>query len=277
MRVHVVCRLNQARSIIASAALRKIYPNLKIYSSGISAQNGGPIPKITLEIAERWGLTNLDHSSTLFQSEEPILKGDLVICADDSIFQNLFKFDLNCKLVNVLDYVLADFLVPSDPVSLPFSEVEVELAKMVVATNKALQANQAEEKKIPALIYAQGEESTAARFINSWLESNQGIAIDMNWRIPDASIWERFDIKTAFFNPRFPTQLNQFTAGSLYCSDFEIDNQLDLITKPEWLNFLESLEVPKLLIIGASEGYSDLAPGQIISLLHANKLDFQFS
>lgn len=74
MRIHVICRLNQARSIITAAVIRKIYPELRVFSSGIQANPGQPIPTVIAKIAYKWDLQNIDHYSTDLASSEPIQK-----------------------------------------------------------------------------------------------------------------------------------------------------------------------------------------------------------
>ena len=159
MRIHIVCRQNQARSLVASALLRQHYPNFEIFSSGIQAKTGNPIPPIIHQIANRWGLDLLDHFSTNFKDGETLQESDLVICADKAIHSHLAGLNLPGSLLNVQQWSLADFLLPFDPMGVSPFEIEVELAKMIIATASTVVAHIgfSRSSNISALIYTRAK------------------------------------------------------------------------------------------------------------------------
>lgn len=275
MRVHVICRLNQARSIISSAVIRKIYPELEVFSSGILAQSMAPIPQVILDIAERWGLAKLDHLSTNFSLGEVVRDEDLLLCADSSIYLHLSNLGVPGKLIDVSALALDAQLVPTDPVQMSAFATEIELAKMSIAVLKALNdaGLRPTSNSIDAIIFSDPQNIAFQEYLKEWLASSKGVAIDMNWQIPDPLIWRAIGLEVSPFNPRSMNQnLGSDFKSEVISSEFEIDNQIDLLSSNAWISFLRELDRPALLLINQVQPDSQLDAKQVFSLIHAGSV-----
>ena len=275
MRIHVVCRQNQARSIITSAILRKLLPDIQIFSSGIEAKTGSPIPIHISDIAERWGLESIDRLSTNFLDSNPAFADDLVICADKSIYSHLAKLIDTSQLLNAQDFALAKFLIPKDPVGMSLYATETELAKLIVTSVCAIESrrNLLESENASALLYEEGFEDLVQEIIKSWLESKKGLVIDLNLRIPNKTVWQSLDFPIKFFDPR---RINEFVniepKNAILVSRFEFDNLARVFTGKFWSNFMRSAKVPLLLLVRSNDKDPVLGPEVVLSLIHTSHL-----
>ena len=68
--ITVVCRHNQARSVMAAAALPRYFPNVEVASAGIAALEGQRIPQSILNLADAWGLEVQDVVSHALQDAQ---------------------------------------------------------------------------------------------------------------------------------------------------------------------------------------------------------------
>jgi len=274
MRVHIVCKFNQARSIVASALVRKLYPELPVFSSGIIAHDGAPIPQFIANIAHRWGLEKFDPISTLFELGEPVRDGDLVICADTEIFEHLALLNLPGTLVDVTQFSLNVALIPSDPRQMSIEETEAELAKMAIASMSVLERHVEVSRphRCTTIFLDNKNSERVIAFIQAWLEETQGFAIDMNWKIPDRDFWLEHKISVTEFNPRnFDLHLASNSAPVMLSSLYEIDNPVEILTSAQWSAFLDSLDSPILGVVRVAS-MDELHAHTIFPLIYASEL-----
>ena len=279
MRVHVVCRLNQARSIVASGALRQLFPDLEFFSSGIQAQSGKPIPQIITEIAHRWSVEEIDHFSMQFGEREEIRSGDLILAADSQIFEYLSNFPLPGKLVDVSTYSLSEFLSPEDPVNMSFESTQFELAKMILASSRAVELNMDVNSgsQISALLSLDSENQLLHQLGKG---DQKRIIIDMQLSIPDPIFWNSNGFKVIQFNHRqIDSGIVMNQEATVLVSRYEVENPIALLLSKKWRELLGSLsrQLPVTLVIRPTTLQGDIGPEATLAMLHSSALELSIS
>ena len=133
--IHIVCRHNQARSIIGAAAIRKFFPEITVVSSGVEANPETPIPKSALEIARMWDLEVMEEQSTPFLDVHDSIKdSDLVLAADSYVAEKIRSFNPKLNVKEFKDFVQRPELVAVDPVVMDIDGISQELAKSVISS-----------------------------------------------------------------------------------------------------------------------------------------------
>lgn len=158
---------------------------------------------------------------------------------------------------------------------MPFYAMEAEIEKMVVASIRALNArlNKQPTAKIEALIYSEPSDPLFLEILENWFKTQNGTAIDMNWRIPDSNIWQELGFHSALFDPRKANnELAPSLSATIFCSKYELDTQSQILTSFSWLEFLNRSPHQYLLLI-TNDLYGQEVPYAFaLSLIHLNKL-----
>lgn len=229
-KVIVICRQNQARSIAASAALRRFYPDLQILSAGTIARPKTPIPTSILEILDEWELDDRDLESTLTTDLPEISQEDFILCADaetKSLFVQQHEIDLDefTRIHILQDFSKSKLEVPIDPVSMDLAETKIQLARSMVlairATRKFLGLSELiNASHIPTIREEHIDVQNA--YTNTPMENR--LIIDTGFSIPNPEVWSRFS-KRVGFNPRqFPNFDDLDLSGQVLTVKHEIDN-----------------------------------------------------
>lgn len=134
--IAVVCRLNQARSIMVSAYLSRILPDLKVISAGVDAIDGQEIPLSIQRLAHDWALEiDKDFSQSVAACLDEILQAELVIVAENSFIQILVDLGIDStKILSMQDSSFDLTQIPRDPLNLDSDAFEVELAKAIMVS-----------------------------------------------------------------------------------------------------------------------------------------------
>ena len=142
-KIAVVCRYNQARSVISSAVLSRYFPDAKILSAGIDAVDGSPIPESIIEIANNWGiklpyLTSISASAAVADLQE----ADFIVVAENEFIPILTELGISDqKVKSMQDEIFAHAFIPFDPVDHHDNVVSVEIAKAVMTTLQQVRSN----------------------------------------------------------------------------------------------------------------------------------------
>jgi len=278
MKFHVVCKLNQARSIISSAHLRNIYRDLSIDSSGIRAQSGQLIPEVIRQIALKWGLTFLDDTSRFFGENMEFSSDHQVLCADDEIWHEISRLNLPCRVVDISRYAWIDNLSPRDPLNMPSSEVEIELAKVLLATQRYVsQEVFAESGQIQAVVGDSNLGFELDLYIRNWLKKCSGIVFDMNWQVPDPEFWNlASDLKRDFDFRNISKETIQSLEGysGIVYSRYEIDDAERILLSLGWRESLLKVaeNSPILLAVRLSNQHYPSRAAEVLALLYSNDL-----
>jgi protein-tyrosine-phosphatase len=135
-KIAVVCRYNQARSVISSAVLARYFPGAKILSAGVNAVDASPIPESILEIASNWGI-NLPYLTSISTSSvvQDLQEADLIVVAENEFIPILTEMGISdTKIKSMQDEIFAHAFIPFDPIDHHDNVVSVEIAKAVMTT-----------------------------------------------------------------------------------------------------------------------------------------------
>ena len=276
MKVLVVCRYNQARSILAGALIRKLLPELDVVTAGIQAQTGQPIPIVTAELCSWWGLNRFDRLSQLITDTDAatsIEDFDSVLVADGYVKQEVLKFWPKAKLVDLSELAENDLFTPTDPTGFNQSDFSRELAKIAV-----LSSAWASKSGLLDIISAQAILASSNSSIDSLLDSGKlndvDFLIDTELERPSIDFWKSKGFEIQLFNPR---QLIEFevAGGSssstiVLASRFEIDNAEKYYLSDDWKQFIGKVsKVGKTCLVNTSNS-NDFKPSSlaILSSIH---------
>jgi protein-tyrosine-phosphatase len=276
MKVLVVCRYNQARSILAGALIRKLLPELDVVTAGIQAQTGQPIPIVTAELCSWWGLNRFDRLSQLITDTDAatsIEDFDSVLVADGYVKQEVLKFWPKAKLVDLSELAENDLFTPTDPTGFNQSDFSRELAKIAV-----LVSAWASKKGLLDIISAQAILASSNSSIDSLLDSGKlndvDFLIDTELERPSIDFWKSKGFEIQLFNPR---QLIEFeVAGGcssstiVLASRFEIDNAEKYYLSDDWKQFIGKVsKVGKACLVNISNTNDFKPPSlSILSSIH---------
>jgi protein-tyrosine-phosphatase len=135
-RLIVLCRYNQARSIIASSVLATLFPLVHFSSAGINAVDGNHIPDSVRLIAKEWNIQlRSDRSRSLLAVQSELLAVDLIIIAETGFLSEIPSEYLEGKQVlSMQDSRFSPQFVPIDPINASPFELKMELAKTIMTT-----------------------------------------------------------------------------------------------------------------------------------------------
>ena len=116
--VTVICRHNQARSVMAAASLIRFFSDPSVSSAGIEAVEGRRIPQSILELAENWGLDLPDVlSHSLRAVERQLVKSDFVVVAEDEFIPRIIDIGIAPhRILSMQDQRFENSLIPFDPI-----------------------------------------------------------------------------------------------------------------------------------------------------------------
>ncbi len=140
--VTVVCRHNQARSVLAAAAIKRYFPNLEVASAGIEGVEGQRIPQSILNLAEAWGLEVLDTVSHSLQAiQDQLVESDFVVIAEDAFAPHIIEAGVAPqKILSMQDQRFDHSVIPFDPIGQGGQVLSVELAKAIMTAVQLLRA-----------------------------------------------------------------------------------------------------------------------------------------
>ncbi len=186
-KVSIVCRLNQARSLLSEHWLSRMYPKLEISSYGIEADSRIPIPKSVREIALRWGFDLTGAVSKNFNAcPRDEFSETLLIFAEEEFLQNFrSKKWASLESASFQALNLDKDLVAIDPIGLGKSDVttlEAEIAKALLCTSMAYHL--ASETSPPLTrIFFPNDESALSKTLNlaQELRPEKAILLDLDF------------------------------------------------------------------------------------------------
>jgi len=277
-KVIVTCRHNQARSIAASAALRRFYPDLHILSAGTNARPRSPIPTSILDILDEWELYERDLESTLTTDLPEVSQEDFVLCADaetKSLFMQQHDIDPDefTRIHILQDFSKSKLEIPIDPVSMDLAETKIQLARSIVlairATRKFLEQSELiNASHIPKIREEHIDIQNA--YLNTPTENR--LIIDTGFSIPNPEVWSRLPNQVAF-NPRqFPNFNERDLSGQVLTVKHEIDNVAGHFLSLAYLEWIASM-ASRYKVDLVSQPYEELPLNRkheaILGLIHS--------
>lgn len=269
----IVCRFNQARSIISGAILRNLFPQLHVITSGFEAPSGSSIPQSIIQIANFWGLERYDRTSRRLDFDELITKSAYVLAADELVLDHMSVYDSKLAISKMSDFADDKVLIPIDPTGLDIEGIAAELAKAAVLTLRwahSLLQTQLNVESI--LIRTQSGEVD----VKTIIPGESRLFVDCNIARPLKTSWIR-NGQTVQFNPRnlasFDIQSIKGVDNAVLSSRFEIDDYERFFLSKEWAEFLKYLCNDRKVFLISNLARQDISslPGSVLALSHSMK------
>ena len=187
--ITVVCRHNQARSVIAAATLSRYFPEVSVISAGIAAVDGQRIPQSVLNLADNWGLVLTDlFSHSLDAERDKILGSEFVIVAEDEFIPFLLQMGVDdSKILSMQDKHFDHSVVPFDPIGQVNRVVSVEIAKAVLTSAQLLRMKGGfTRKNRVTTLFSTDEKDFQDKLESAWVETvrSNGILLLSDFRAP---------------------------------------------------------------------------------------------
>ena len=281
MKIAIVCRLNQARSIVGAAVLRKFIPSATIMSAGTHAETGNEIPTQIQLILKKWGLNLVEEHSTSVK-ELDFQTFDFILAADSSVKKELENQSLNGQIINLQDIGFEKELIPFDPLGMRSDLMEVELSKIALAVRKfvaTIKINDSKFDVVSCIPRSIESEVLNLTFAEDYARNGKTVILDLNLRAPEASQWDRSGLRVHKLGRNFISELKS-TAKS-YFSESCVISSLYEAAYPEaaWLSLelnqiIEEISSKNtVLIVTAPLMYRDFhRPDAYLSSLNSTKI-----
>jgi len=269
----VICRYNQARSIIAGAILRNLFPHLTVITSGFEAPSDSSIPQSVVQIANFWGLEKYDRTSTRVNLEELVAKEAYVLAADEIVYEYISSYETKLTISRMSDFADEKLLVPVDPTGLDIDGIATELAKVAVLTLRWAHNLLQTALNVEGILIMTESGEVDVRTINP---GGKNLFLDCNIARPLKTNWIR-NGQNIYFNPRNLVSFNFQTLDDIdeavLSSKFEIDDHERLFLSKEWAEFLKSLSNNRKVFLVSNLARPELLslPGSILALSHSMK------
>jgi hypothetical protein len=131
LKIEVICKLNQARSVIAEEFIRSIFENVQINSSGVSADESARFPGHTLKyLAESSLSLRKPHPDACKSVIERLRDCDLLIFSED--YMHLSLSDSLVEMPNFLSLEspgIQQIMRSTDPVGMDYPSFKIEITK----------------------------------------------------------------------------------------------------------------------------------------------------
>ena len=258
MTIHIVCRYNQARSIIGAAAIRKFFPEIVVVSSGVEADPKTPIPKSIAKIAREWDLNIVEERSTPFLNVlDSITESDLVLAADSFVAERIHAASPQLRVREFREFVEHPEFIAVDPATMGHDGIRQELAKSVVSALAAARELIGESANIQTLIPRDESalESMRPKILEMCQQKNL-VVIDTSLRVSTLDAWRKISTNFQMYNERssLPT-INEGVSGVLLVPEHEWLTPERTLASVEWRDWLRSLAQSRLVLL--------LAPAQL--------------
>ena len=188
--ITVTCRHNQARSVLAAAALGRYFPNFEMVSAGIVGVEGQRIPRSILNLADAWGLKPVDvvsHSLEVVQDQ--LVTSDFVVVAEDEFIPRIINIGVApFKILSMQDQRFEHALIPFDPIGQGGHIVSIEIAKAIMTTVQLLRAEEGFGREYPVqAIFTYDENDFREKLDLTWTQAsaNNGVVILGDFRAPN--------------------------------------------------------------------------------------------
>jgi protein-tyrosine-phosphatase len=279
-RIVTVCKYNQARSITSAAILRRFFPDHEVLSAGIQADPFQPIPSSILQILDEWEITEFDERSTKVVDLPPLLKTDLVLCADAEVRSKLIEQlridDIEDYSIRILDeFSNSSLEIPVDPVSMDESDTKTQLARAIILSIRAVRREFSFKQPITKSSFPVDriEHLKSQKMLLEAIQQNQGVIIDSGFSIPNELLWQVNGTTFEQINPnRLEIAANNQIGNRVLISKYEIDRTSRILLSIKYLQWLEELAARQSTYLLA-QPQSELPRARhheaILSLIHS--------
>ena len=260
----VICRLNQARSIVVAAYLARVLPNYRIVSAGIQAIDGQRIPMSVTLLAENWGIPIAkDYSDSIESIQKEIMQAELVIVAEDLFAQSIVDLGLAASKIESMQSSIFDpDQIPIDPVNLNNDSFEVELAKAIMVSGQLVKKKNLVSSHNQITVVFPEPDSDFHDSIQNLLElakKSEASVLVADFRFPHTQIIEKMqlpyqELSINKVSGKISTNLDQldFSTPCLIASKYEIDFVEEFVLSTHFSELLRSMskERPVYVLTG---------------------------
>jgi protein-tyrosine-phosphatase len=271
-RLLVVCRYNQARSVVIGAVLRKLFPDIEFVTAGIQAPQGKVIPTVSSRLCHEWRLPNFDRISIAIDAID-VDVFDAVLAADDLVYEELEKRIAPEKLYSLLKFNNDERLIPIDPSGLNYSEFSREIAKAVIPALRWMNSfNHYVNPSIDSFMFE--DEHSLQQWTATAEAQTYKVLVDTSISIPNASIWTSTDRQINYVDLRRNSwELAREAAKEsnlVWMSKYEVDLVAEVFFSQLWLDFLgfASKQGTTALLAVAQQGGEKKAEN-LLGLVHS--------
>lgn len=191
MNIGVICNQNLARSQLIVSYLRKNFSGHLFFSAGVSKSQGLQFPQNVSTLAKSWNLPLIENpNQDLLNAKSLIHSADLIICADDYIFDYCQQNIFGKKLINLRELADKSELTIYDPLNLQMSEFKTMIAKYIFLCNEQIYELEGSSKRLIPVIPDEVDEVDEAfeRAKNKAAQYENSIIIDYNLRVPNVNL-----------------------------------------------------------------------------------------
>jgi protein-tyrosine-phosphatase len=237
----IVCRHNQARSIVIGSLLRKFFPERGVLTSGIEAIADARIPDFTVALCQRWGLTEFDRVSSSLQQCGDLDQNCKVLAADDAIRDRLSEILPELQIRSIYEYCEPGEMVPIDPKDLDFDEFCLEIAKAVIPSLRwADNIFGTPRPPITSTLFQDEDQLLSDIGVEELKHHQDSLFIDTNLALPNVQMWEKLGYTIIEFNPRkleshdILSSIEAIKGKITFISKYEVDSQERIFLSSTW-------------------------------------------
>lgn len=255
--VVVVCRYNQARSVIAESVLKQKYPGLHISSAGIEAITGNMIPNSVTLFANSISLKIHGKFSRNIDDAKFDLRNSQVVIIAEEKFRSIVSayVSANCIILSLDSPRIPEWLIPIDPIRTDKSKVrlELELAKTIAVTLLLMNGiRQLPIRPISIIISKNNANAQASQelFIKN-LESNQGVGLNLAFRSKFTQQSEKIKQDTIDFSEEIFSLGGSLESHILHLGS-EPMSPYEFYLSASWSEYLNKLKNNRLVLLTES-------------------------
>lgn len=260
-KVVVLCRFNQARSIIATSVLAKLFPLDQFSSAGINAVDGSDIPDSVRVIAKEWGIhLGPDRSKSLLAVRAELFAADLVIIAETGFLSEIPREYLEGKhVLSMQDSRFSPRFVPIDPINSSPDLLRIELAKTIMTSVQLVAQTGLREYENEVEVYIpESVQSFRTNSIHVWSYAKEKGAnlLFADFRAPNFEIVNSLGVKVRpLVKAKNKNSVDLMLGGIrskdpyVVAAEYEVDNVENFALSQNFQNVIRELSRQRSLII----------------------------
>jgi protein-tyrosine-phosphatase len=257
LQVEVICRLNQARSIIAEEFIRSIFENVQVNSSGVSAEESEPFPSNTLRLLAEFNLNlRKPHPERCESVVKRVRSSDAIIFSEN--YMQMYFADTLSESSNFLSLESSEthpIMRSEDPVFMDYSSFKVEIAKnstqcVTLLSHRLIPHKQ--HRLICVVPIKESSEIEAFEYALKLQSEVGGLFISLNYRSKQIQRLIPANFRklhlSRFFNSKVDLIMND-SIDYIVTQDYENDNLQNLVMSSIYrTRILEQLEASSVVV-----------------------------
>ncbi|MEI6648424.1 MAG: hypothetical protein WCO08_02160 [Actinomycetes bacterium] len=187
MKVLTICKMNQARSALAEAVIRRFLPNLEISSAGVQAVSNTPYLTSVVQLSRKWGVAIAEGGSKTLDLSLELIEADLVICAEAWMKDDPRIQAADRQVVSYEDFASDSSFMPFDPETMTGRTLETELAKVAWVNLRAVRelwSGFFQHEIVVVIPETEFQTESAIAFARERAADTSGLIIDADVRSP---------------------------------------------------------------------------------------------